>query len=100
MVPIKYKNVIKNATAYKWFSSENFFKDDSLKLLRDLTLNGDSFSTIIEEYNVESAGEAVPAGHVDCRHPFMTLNINRTMCHFSNRLGFKSILNFLLNIFL
>jgi hypothetical protein len=112
--PIKYYDIIPNAPSYKWFRKVNFFSDNTVKLFTEMFLSGETFSTVIEEnnsQNVESAGEAVEIGHVcslflqhrrfnndkvkillkylklDCKHPFMTLNLNRTMCHFSNRLG-------------
>jgi hypothetical protein len=85
--PQKYNDQIKHVPSHPWQYVSNFFQNDSLNLLKELALNEEPLSTIVEENSVESAGEAVPAGHLDCRHPFMTLNINRTMCHFSNRLG-------------
>lgn len=85
--PIKYNDVVPAVPAYKWFYMENFLTKESTSLFRDLALNGEHLSTIVDDKNVESAGEAVEVGHIDCRHPFMTLNLNRTMCHFSNRLG-------------
>lgn len=86
--PVKYADVISGAPAHKWSYFDEFFSAESKELLRRLALSGaTSFTTINDNGEVGSAGEAVPAGHVDCRHPFMTLNLNRTMCHFSNRLG-------------
>ena len=86
--PVKYADVIKGAPAHKWSYFDEFFSTESKELMRRLALSGaTSFTTINDNGEVGSAGEAVPAGHVDCRHPFMTLNLNRTMCHFSNRLG-------------
>lgn len=86
--PVKYADVIAGAPAHKWSYFDEFFSAESKELLRRLALSGaTSFTTINDNGEVGSAGEAVPAGHVDCRHPFMTLNLNRTMCHFSNRLG-------------
>lgn len=90
--PQKYNDQIKDVPIHRWQYIRNFFQNDSLNLLRQFALNEEPMSTIVEENSVESAGEAVPAGHLDCRHPFMTLNINRTMCHFSNRLGNLTIL--------
>lgn len=84
--PIKYNEIITDAPSLKWFTIDNFFESNTLDTIKQLALNIDPFTTIVEDHSVESAGEAVPAGHVDCRHPFMTLNLNRTICHFSNRL--------------
>jgi hypothetical protein len=67
---------------------ENFFNKETIEMFKNMILNqGEILSTIVEDKNVESAGEAVDVGHVDCRHPYMTLNLNRSKCHFSNRLG-------------
>jgi len=55
-------------------------------LFRNLALDGEKYSTIVEDNGVDTAGEAVEIGHPTCRHPFMTLNPQRTRCHFSNRL--------------
>lgn len=85
--PIKYNDIIPDSPSYKWSFMENFLDNTTIDLFRNLALNGEPLSTILEEKSVESAGEAVDVGHVDCRHPFMTLNLNRTICHFSNRLG-------------
>ena len=88
--PVKYNDVIFDAPSYKWFKLENFFQESTVERFKEIFFSGDSLSTVIEDSdynNVESAGEAVEVGDVDCRHPFMTLNLNRTMCHFSNRLG-------------
>ena len=86
--PIKYNNVIGDANSYKWFYEESFFKNETQEIFKKILLdNEEVLSTIIDDRNVESAGEAVDIGHVDCRHPYMTLNLNRTKCHFSNRLG-------------
>lgn len=84
--PIKYNDVISGVSAYKWHYFENFFDNKTIDLFRELALNGEALTTIVDDKSVESAGEAVTVGHVDCRHPFMTLNLNRTICHFSNRL--------------
>ncbi len=85
--PVLYNDVIPDARAYKWFYMENFFKPETLDIFTSIVLNGEELTTVIEDTNVDSAGEAVDVGHVNCRHPFMTLNLNRTKCHFSNRLG-------------
>lgn len=84
--PIKYNDVIPDAPSYKWSYLENFFENRTIDLFRTLALSGEPLTTIVEDKSIESAGEAVTVGHVDCKHPFMTLNLNRTMCHFSNRL--------------
>ncbi len=55
-------------------------------MFRNLALDGEKYSTIVEDNGVDTAGEAVEIGHPTCRHPFMTLNPQRTRCHFSNRL--------------
>ncbi len=60
--------------------------NETISLFRTLALNGEKFSTIVEDNGVDTAGEAVNIGHPTCRHPFMTLNPQRTKCHFSNRL--------------
>lgn len=88
--PIKYADVLIDEPAHKWIYSDEFFSRESLDVFRKLVSSGPTtFTTTNDPGGVESAGEAVPVGHVDCRHPFMTLNLNRTMCHFSNRLGLK-----------
>jgi hypothetical protein len=83
----KYMTVIENLNAYKWLYVKDFLSNETSNLFRNLAMNGEPLSTVLEEdKNVESAGEAVPVGHIHCNHPYMTLNTNRTMCHFSNRL--------------
>lgn len=89
--PIKYADVLVDEPAHKWIYSDEFLSRESLHVFRKLVSSGPTtFTTTNDPGGVESAGEAVPVGHVDCRHPFMTLNLNRTMCHFSNRLGSKN----------
>jgi hypothetical protein len=83
----KYMTVIENLKAYKWLYVKDFLSNETSNLFRNLAMNGEPLSTVLEDdKNVESAGEAVPVGHIHCNHPYMTLNTNRTMCHFSNRL--------------
>ena len=84
--PIKYNDNLNDVPSYKWSYETNFFHNETSNLFRRLALNGESLSTIVEDNGVDSAGEAVPIGHVNCKHPYMTLNPQRTMCHFSNRL--------------
>ena len=62
--PVKYSNIIADAPSYKWFKIENFFQNGTVSLLADMFLNGDVLSTVVEDHNVESAGEAVEIGHV------------------------------------
>ena len=83
---VKYNDFDSSLPSHNWFYERNFFDNETSNQFRDLAFGGDIFSTIVEDNGVESAGEAVPVGHPDCKHPFMTLNLNRTMCHFSNRL--------------
>ena len=85
--PVKYNDVLLNADAYKWYNMENFFKTETINMFKNLVLNGEYLTTIVDDKAVESAGEAVEVGHPNCKHPFMTLNLNRSICHFSNRLG-------------
>lgn len=87
--PVRYADVLADdVPAHKWAYVDQFFTAESLEAFRRLALSGaTSFTTTNDHGQVESAGEAVPVGHPDCRHPFMTLNLNRTLCHFSNRLG-------------
>lgn len=84
--PVRYNDQLANFKSYKWAFKSNFFANETVNLFRNLALNGEKLSTIVEDNGVESAGEAVQIGHVNCKHPFMTLNPQRTMCHFSNRL--------------
>ena len=77
--------------SHTWFVNKNFFNETFLQELEKLaktsefsTLNGEQtglFSDI-----VDSAGEAVPVGHSDCDHPFMSINSNRTLCHIPQRI--------------
>lgn len=84
---VKYMTVLDNVNSYQWFYVKDFLQRETSKLFRDLATNGEALTTVVEENkSLESAGEAVPIGHLDCKHPYMTLNTNRTMCHFSNRL--------------
>jgi hypothetical protein len=82
----RYNDTLPNRPHHKIFYKKDFFSEKSFQFFNDLATDGRSFSTIVDENNVESAGEAVPVGHPNCRHPFMTLNVNRTLCHFPNRL--------------
>jgi hypothetical protein len=63
----------------------DFFTEEVLTNLKQIfrTLK---ISIIADDSGVEGAGEAVPAGHQDCKHPFMTYNANRTLCLFPHRL--------------
>ena len=85
--PVKYNDIVKDVSSNKWFYMKNFFENETIELFKEIILNEIPMSTVVEDNSVESAGEAVEIGHVDCRHPYMTLNLNRTLCHFSNRLG-------------
>lgn len=84
---VKYMTVLENVNSYKWYYVKDFLSKETTDLFRSLAMNGEPLTTVVEDTkNLESAGEAVPIGHLDCNHPYMTLNTNRTMCHFSNRL--------------
>ena len=83
---VKYNDVLPDALSYKWFHLDKFFRNETIQLFQDYAFNEEPFSTIVEEKSVDSAGEAVPIGHPHCKHPYMTLNVNRTLCHFSSRL--------------
>ena len=54
--PVKYFDVL-DAPSYKWFKIENFFHSGTISRFTEIFLNGDIFSTVIEDNNVESAGE-------------------------------------------
>lgn len=84
--PVKYNDQVAGWRSYKWAYEGSFFNKESVSLFRNLALNGEKLSTIVEDNGVEGAGENVRIGHPNCKHPFMTLNPQRTMCHFSNRL--------------
>lgn len=83
---VRYNDQNLDLPSYKWDYKTNFFANETVTLFRNLALNGEKLSTIVEDNGVDTAGEAQQLGHVDCKHPFMTLNPQRTMCHFSNRL--------------
>jgi hypothetical protein len=79
-------NIPLDEDSHKWYISENFFNKNFLKELEDLTKNT-TFSTInILTDAIDSAGEAVPIGHSDCDHPFMSINANRSLCHIPQRI--------------
>lgn len=84
--PMKYNDQLLDVPSFKWHYEANFFSQETTSIFRKLALNGDKLSTIVEDNGVYTAGEAVKIGHENCKHPFMTLNPERTMCHFSNRL--------------
>lgn len=88
--PVMYNDVHREIPAHKWFLMDQFFKKETLNTFKSMIFESDDsavFSTILDEKHVDSAGEAVDVGHPDCKHPYMTLNLNRSKCHFSNRLG-------------
>lgn len=84
--PVRYNDQNLDLPSYKWAYKTGFFANETVSLFRNLALNGEKLSTIVEDNGVYSAGEAQKIGHINCKHPFMTLNTERTMCHFSNRL--------------
>ena len=58
---VKYMTVLENLNSYKWFYVKDFLSNETSSLFRNLAMNGESLSTVVEENkNVESAGEAVP----------------------------------------
>ena len=81
--------------SHTWFISKNFFNETVLKELEKLakssvysTIKGgdSSAASTLPADMADSAGEAVEVGHNDCDHPFMSVNLNRTMCHIPQRI--------------
>lgn len=57
---VKYMTVLENLNSYKWFYVKDFLSNETSSMFRNLAMNGESLSTVVEENkNVESAGEAV-----------------------------------------
>lgn len=86
----KEVNVDSTDESHTWFIINDIFNEKFLKDLNELvktstlsTINGES--TLLNGL-MESAGEAVPVGHSDCDHPFMSVNHNRSLCHIAQRI--------------
>lgn len=75
----------KNIEKFSWIYENDFFTSEVLSKL-DQVMRTINISIIADDTGIEGAGEVVPVGHQDCKHPFMTLNANRTFCSFPHRL--------------
>ncbi len=58
--------VTSNDSTHKWLLIDQVFDSASLDRLREISQTGTFETKTTDPYNVESAGEAVPAGHPDC----------------------------------
>jgi hypothetical protein len=60
------KQISSNHNTHNWLLVDEIFDEYVLDRLRDITRTSLFETKTIDPYNVESAGEAVPAGHPDC----------------------------------
>jgi hypothetical protein len=85
LVELLNDNLSDDKNSYHAIYEKNFFQIEALEHLKEI-FRTIKFSIIADDTGIEGAGETKPAGHPDCKHPFMTYNANRTLCSFPHRL--------------
>jgi hypothetical protein len=60
------KEEMSKHSAHNWLLVDQVFDDDTLEKLKEITQTSLFETKTIDPHIVESAGEAVPAGHPDC----------------------------------
>jgi hypothetical protein len=74
-----------NLVQFPAISEDNFFEKNALEKL-DNIIKSNNISIIYDDPGIEDAGEGVPIGHPDCKHPYMIAKGNKTYCAFPNRI--------------